>query len=264
MVLLERKMRRRVGISDIEAVEFASKFVLFGARARERRRTLSRFNLCQNITQPATKTRCGEAAEAEGLGRPSMGCTASTRPRCDWVGDDPAYRAYHDDEWGVPSFDDRYLFEMICLEGAQAGLSWITILRKREGYRAVFANFEREAVADLSDEYLEGLREDARIVRHRQKIESVRSNAVAAMAVAEAYGSLAAFLWEVVDGRPRMNRWPSRAEVPARTDLSDRLSAELKRKGFKFVGSTICYAFMQAVGMVNDHTRVCFLHGVAR
>lgn len=179
-------------------------------------------------------------------------------PRCAWVGDDELYRSYHDNEWGVPSWDERYLFEMICLEGAQAGLSWITILRKREGYRAAFANFEREKVAAFSDEQLAKLVTNPEIVRHRQKIESVRQNARAAIATAKAYGSFAEFVWSFVDGKPIVNHRARREDVPTATPESDALSKGLKRQGFKFVGTTICYAYMQAVGMVNDHSAECF------
>ena len=180
--------------------------------------------------------------------------------RCGWCGDDPLYIAYHDQEWGVPSHDDRHLFEMLVLEGAQAGLSWITILRKREHYRKVFQGFDPEHVAGYGRQEVERLMQDAGLVRNRLKLESAVRNARAFLDVQARHGSFDAFLWDYVDGRPVQNRWRSHAEVPARTPVSDRLARDLKRLGFGFVGSTICYAYMQAVGMVNDHTLDCFRH----
>ena len=168
------------------------------------------------------------------------------------------YVAYHDREWGVPSHDDRYLFEMLLLEGAQAGLSWRLILGKREAYRRAYDGFDPVRIAAWDDAKLERLSRDPGIVRNRLKIRAARSNAVAALDLAERHGGLAPFFWDFVDGVPVVNRWADTAEVPASTPLSDRLSRELKRLGFKFVGSTICYSFMQAVGMVDDHTRDCF------
>ncbi|MBU5613207.1 DNA-3-methyladenine glycosylase I [Geomonas azotofigens] len=185
--------------------------------------------------------------------------TAATSPnRCGWAGSDPLYCAYHDLEWGVPVHDDRLLFEFLTLEGAQAGLSWITILRKREGYRRAFAGFDPELVARFSDADLPRLMADPAIVRNRLKIGSTIDNARAFLRVQEEFGSFDAYLWRFVDGVPRQNAWRSLAEVPPRSDLSDQLSRDLKRRGFRFVGSTICYAMMQAVGMVNDHTVDCF------
>jgi len=180
--------------------------------------------------------------------------------RCAWCGTDPLYVAYHDGEWGVPVHGDTRLFEMLTLEGAQAGLSWLTILRKREGYRRAFVGFDLEAVARFGAADVERLMGDAAIVRNRLKIVSVVRNARAALEIRERHGSLAAFLWRYVDGTPRQNVWPSLAEVPARTPESDAMARDLKRLGCSFVGSTICYAFMQAVGMVNDHTADCFRH----
>jgi DNA-3-methyladenine glycosylase I len=175
--------------------------------------------------------------------------------RCDWVpGADPLYVAYHDEEWGVPSHDERHLFEMLILEGAQAGLSWSTILKKREGYRRAFAGFDREQVARFDGKAVERLMADAAIVRNRAKIEAAIGNARAALEV----GSLADLLWSFVDGRPLQNSWKTLTEIPAETDESKAMSKELKRRGFRFVGPTICYAFMQAVGLVNDHTVDCF------
>ena len=180
--------------------------------------------------------------------------------RCAWCGTDPLYVAYHDREWGVPVHDDTRLFEMLTLEGAQAGLSWLTILRKREGYRHAFAGFDIAAVARFGDRDVERLMGDAAIVRNRLKIAAAPRNARAALEIRERHGSLAAFLWRYVDGTPRQNAWPSLAEVPVRTPESDAMARDLKRLGCSFVGSTICYAFMQAVGMVNDHTADCFRH----
>ena len=181
--------------------------------------------------------------------------------RCAWVPEgDPLYLAYHDEEWGVPSHDDRYLFEMLVLEGAQAGLSWSTILRKREGYREAFAGFEPEAVARFGERDVERLLGDSGIVRNRLKVESAIANALATLAVRDELGSLDAFLWSFVGGEPRVNRWRSLGEIPAETDESRTMSKELKRRGFRFVGPTICYALMQACGLVNDHVTSCFRH----
>lgn len=180
--------------------------------------------------------------------------------RCAWCGSDPLYIAYHDSEWGVPAHDDRHLFEMLVLEGAQAGLSWLTILKKRENYRRAFHDFDAARIAAFSQQEIQGLLQDSGIVRNRLKIEAAVRNARGVMAISEEYGSLAAFLWRYVDNTPRQNGWQSLSEVPARTAQSDLMSRDLKKRGFSFVGSTICYAFMQAVGMVNDHTVDCFRH----
>jgi len=179
--------------------------------------------------------------------------------RCAWPRA-PLDVAYHDAEWGVPLHDDRALFELLTLEGAQAGLSWSTILKKREGYRAAFAGFDVERVARFTTADVERLVLDPAIVRHRQKIESAVTNARAVLAVRESFGSFDAYLWRFVGGAPRVNWWRTPGEVPARTAESDALSRDLLGRGFKFVGSTICYAFMQATGMVNDHTVDCFRH----
>jgi DNA-3-methyladenine glycosylase I len=186
--------------------------------------------------------------------------------RCAWVPEgDPLYLTYHDEEWGVPSHDDRYLFEMLVLEGAQAGLSWSTILRKREGYRKAFADFDAAKVARFGERDVERLLGDAGIVRNRLKVESAIANARATLAVREELGSLEAFLWSFVGGEPLVNGWRSLGEIPAETTESKAMSMELKRRGFRFVGPTICYAFMQAAGLVNDHVVQCFRHGeVAR
>ena len=178
--------------------------------------------------------------------------------RCGWAGSDPLYREYHDREWGVPVHDDRLLFEFLILEGAQAGLSWITILRKREAYRRAFCGFEPAVVARFDEAKTAELLADSGIVRNRLKIASAVTNARAYLAVQEEFGSFAAYVWRFVDGTPKQNRWSSLRDIPASTKESDEMSRDLKRRGFKFVGSTICYAFMQAVGMVNDHTTDCF------
>ncbi len=180
--------------------------------------------------------------------------------RCAWCGSDPLYIAYHDNQWGVPAHDDRHLFEMLILEGAQAGLSWLTILKKRENYRRAFQDFDPARIAAFSQDEIQGLLQDSGIVRNRLKIEAAVRNARGTLAIIEEYGSLAAFLWRYVDNVPRQNAWQSLGEVPAKTAQSDLMSRELKKRGFNFVGSTICYAFMQAVGMVNDHTVDCFRH----
>jgi DNA-3-methyladenine glycosylase I len=180
--------------------------------------------------------------------------------RCAWCGADPLYVAYHDVEWGVPLHDDRALFEMLCLEGAQAGLSWITILRKRPHYRRVFRDFEPRTVARLKERDVARLLLDPGIVRNRLKIEAVIRNARGVLAIQEQHGSLDAFLWRYAEHRPIQNAWRSIREVPASTDVSDQMGRDLKKLGFNFVGSTICYAFMQAVGMVNDHTIDCYRH----
>lgn len=176
--------------------------------------------------------------------------------RCNWVKTE-ADAHYHDTEWGVPSRDDRHLFEMVVLEGAQAGLSWSTILNKREGYRAAFANFDVDAVARFTPKQIERLVLDPGIVRNRSKIESTVVNARAVQQIRTEHGSLANFLWSFVDDTPLQNHWSSYRDAPASTDVSDALSKALKRYGCKFVGSTICYALMQATGMVNDHEITC-------
>jgi DNA-3-methyladenine glycosylase I len=179
--------------------------------------------------------------------------------RCAWAGNDPDYVAYHDDEWGRPVHDDRVLFEFLVLEGAQAGLSWITILRKRANYRRAFARFDPRRVARFGRADVARLMKDAGIVRNRLKIESAISNAKAFLAVQKEFGSFDRYLWGFVDGKPVVSRPRTLKEVPARTDLSDRISKDLKLRGFRFVGSTIVYAYLQAVGVVDDHVRDCFL-----
>ena len=185
-----------------------------------------------------------------------------TRPltRCPWSGTDPDYVRYHDEEWGVPVHDDRLLFEFLILEGAQAGLSWLTILRKRAAYRAAFANFDAATVARFGARDVRRLLGDAGIVRNRLKVAAAIDNARAVLDVRERHGSLDAYLWSFVDGRPVQNRWSALRQVPAETDASRAMSEALRQQGFRFVGPTICYAFMQATGMVNDHLIDCFRH----
>jgi DNA-3-methyladenine glycosylase I len=179
--------------------------------------------------------------------------------RCSWVPDgDELYVAYHDEEWGVPERDDRALYELLTLEGAQAGLSWSTILRKREGYRRAFAGFDPEAVARFDGNRIEELLQDAGIVRNRLKVESAVENAGRVLEVQEELGSFSALLWGFVDGEPLVGDWKTVADVPAETPVSKAMSKELKRRGFRFVGPTVCYAFMQAAGLVNDHVVACF------
>jgi DNA-3-methyladenine glycosylase I len=181
------------------------------------------------------------------------------RRRCEWAADgDPLMLAYHDEEWGVPSHDDRHLYEMITLEGAQAGLSWVTILRKRDGYRRAFAGFDPVAVARFDGRRIERLLADPAIVRNRLKVESTVNNAARVLEVQEEFGSLAAYVWQFVDGTLLVGNWRAMADLPAQTPESKAMSKDLKRRGFRFVGPTVCYAFMQATGIVNDHTTSCF------
>ena len=184
------------------------------------------------------------------------------RVRCSWAEQSTeSMRAYHDTEWGVPLHDDRALFEFLCLEGAQAGLSWRTVLDKRENYRRAFHDFEIARCAKLTDRRIETLLGDAGIIRNRLKITSVRSNARAAEEAIDEFGSLDAYLWSFVDGKPIRNAWRNGGDVPATSEVSDRMSKALLKRGFRFVGSTICYAFMQATGMVDDHLTTCFRYG---
>jgi DNA-3-methyladenine glycosylase I len=183
---------------------------------------------------------------------------AESIQRCAWAGSDPLYLAYHDGEWGVPSRDDRHLFEMLVLEGAQAGLSWITILKKRENYRRAFDGFDIGTVAAYNKRKVESLLKDPGIVRNRLKVEAAVANARATLEAIEEYGGLHALLWQFVGGRPIVNRWRALRELPAKTAESTAMSKALLKRGFRFVGPTICYAFMQAVGMVNDHTLDCY------
>ena len=182
------------------------------------------------------------------------------KKRCAWCGDDPLYVAYHDTEWGVPKHDDSTLFEFLVLEGAQAGLSWITILRKRNGYRELFDHFDAERVAHYSDAELDERLQNPKIVRNRLKVYSARKNARAFLDVQREWGSFSAYMWDFVDGQAIQNNWSSMRDVPPTSDISNQLSKDMKKRGFTFVGPIIMYAYMQATGMVNDHTQDCFRH----
>lgn len=182
------------------------------------------------------------------------------RIRCDWAGNDALYQQYHDEEWGKPSYDDRHLFEMLILEGAQAGLNWITILRKREGYRRAFDNFDAKKMARYTPAKIEKLLLNPDIVRNRLKVNAAVTNAQCYLDVLQEHASFADYIWQFVDGKPIINKWKTMKQVPAMTEQSDAMSKALKKRGFKFVGSTICYAYMQAVGMVNDHVANCFCY----
>lgn len=183
-----------------------------------------------------------------------------TKTRCWWAGDDPLYIAYHDEEWGVPTHDERELFELLVLEGAQAGLSWITILRRREGYRKAFDNFDVNKVAAYDEAKQEALRNDPGIIRNKLKIKSAVQNAQAFLRVQKEFGSFDAYIWGFVGVKPIQNAWKTMREIPASTPLSEQISKDLKKRGFNFVGPTIVYAYMQSIGMVNDHTTDCFRH----
>jgi DNA-3-methyladenine glycosylase I len=178
--------------------------------------------------------------------------------RCWWCGDDPVYIAYHDEEWGVPVHDERLLFEFLCLEGQQAGLSWITVLKKRDHYRKCFKNFEIEKVAKLTDTTIERLLKDTGLIRNRLKLYSIRLNAQEFIKVQQEFGSFNAYIWGFVGGKTLDGKRNDAKAVPAKTDISDAMSKDMKKRGFKFIGSTICYALMQAAGLVNDHTSHCF------
>ena len=178
--------------------------------------------------------------------------------RCSWCGSDPLYVAYHDEDWGVPVYDNQQLFEMLILEGAQAGLSWLTILKKRENYRKAFHDFDAATIAGYNQEEIDRLMQDAGIVRNRLKIEATIKNARGFLQLCGEFNSFANYLWRFVDGKPVINAWQDHSAIPANTQISDQLSKDLKKRGFNFVGSTICYAFMQSIGMVNDHTTDCF------
>ncbi|MCC0178450.1 DNA-3-methyladenine glycosylase I [Waterburya agarophytonicola K14] len=180
--------------------------------------------------------------------------------RCTWVKNDPLEIAYHDDEWGVPITDDQKLFEFLILEGAQAGLSWSTVLKKRENYRQAFANFDPERVAQFNEQKQQELKQNSGIIRNKLKIASAVTNARLFLDMQAEYGSFASYIWQFVGNKPIQNHWENLEQVPATTPQSEAMSKELKKRGFKFVGSTICYAFMQATGMVNDHTTDCFCY----
>ncbi len=180
------------------------------------------------------------------------------RVRCSWVNDNPLYIDYHDVEWGVPVYDERLLFEFLILEGAQAGLNWLTVLKKRENYRKAFDNFEAKVIAKYTPPKIDSLLNNPGIIRNRLKIQAAILNAKAFLQVKKEWGSFADYIWDFVNGRPLQNHWQSSKKAPATSSISDMLSVDLKKRGFKFVGSTICYAFMQAVGLVNDHAIQCF------
>ncbi len=184
------------------------------------------------------------------------------KKRCAWLTQDPLYEKYHDEEWGVPQFAAQALFEMLLLEGLQAGLSWLTVLKKRAHYREVFHDFEPEAMAQMTETELERCMEDPDLIRNRLKMKALVKNAAAYLKLKEECGDAAAFLWQFVGGRPLVNNWRKPGDVPAETEASRRMSKALKQRGFTFVGPTICYAFMQAVGMVNDHQTDCWRHPV--
>jgi len=183
------------------------------------------------------------------------------KKRCDWCGDDPLYLAYHDKEWGVPIYDDQRLFEFLILEGMQAGLSWLTILKKREAFRTAFSNFDAEKIAKFSSSTVQRLLQNEKIIRNKRKIEAVIGNAQAFLELKD-HEMFRDFLWKFVDDVPRQNHWETIQEVPVNTAESDMMTKELKQKKFKFVGTTSCYAFMQAVGMVNDHLVDCYRHKI--
>jgi DNA-3-methyladenine glycosylase I len=191
----------------------------------------------------------------------AMAISADPLVRCAWAGSSEAMRRYHDEEWGAPQHDDRALFELLVLEGAQAGLSWSTVLNKRENYGRLFHGFDIDRVSRMTDAELTELLADPGLIRNRLKIFSARDNARAALQAIAEFGSFDAYLWSFVDGKPIVNHWSEMSQVPALTEASDRLSKALRKRGFRFVGSTICYAFMQATGMVNDHLVRCFRHG---
>ncbi len=184
------------------------------------------------------------------------------KERCQWVTSDPVYIKYHDEEWGnMERFtDDRYLFEMLLLEGAQAGLSWLTILKRRENYRLAFDHFDPQIIARYSNEKKEALLQDKGIIRNKRKIESAIRNSKAFLQIQEEYGSFHTFLWEIVGRKQIINHWEHHEEVPVKSNQSEKLSKELKKRGFSFVGPVICYSYMQAIGLINDHTKTCFLY----
>jgi DNA-3-methyladenine glycosylase I len=224
------------------------------------------------IDSPEYPANCGKLVRESGYVRPdrsredftSNGGVLMDNNRCEWSGSDPLYQAYHDNFWGEPVHDDRTLFEMLTLEGAQAGLSWITILKRQEGYRAAFDHFDPEVVAGYSAERVAALMADSRIIRNRAKIESTIGNARAFLEVQAVFGSFDAYIWRIVDGAPKVNCFQTIADIPAQTPESQAMSKDLLKRGFKFVGPTICYAYMQACGLVNDHTAQCFKYPCAR
>lgn len=182
------------------------------------------------------------------------------KKRCEWVGSDPLYIQYHDNEWGVPVYEDTVLFEFLILEGMQAGLSWLTILKKRENYRLALDHFNAECIAQYDTKKFNELMANEGIIRNKLKVQSIISNAKAFLQINQEYGDFSKYLWGFVNGQPICNHWHNASEIPTRTEISDLMAKDLKQRGFKFVGSTICYALMQATGMVNDHTTDCFLY----
>ena len=184
----------------------------------------------------------------------------TTKTRCEWVNSDQIYIDYHDNEWGIPVYDDKLLFEFLCLEGAQAGLSWITVLKKREHYRKVFDNFDAEKIAKYDQTKIDTLLQDPGIIRNKLKVNGFVKNAKAYLALKKEHGSFADFIWAYVDGKPIINHPATLNDIPTKTEISDKMCKDLKKLGFTFVGSTICYAFIQACGLVNDHTKECFKH----
>lgn len=182
----------------------------------------------------------------------------NTKKRCDWVGENPLYIAYHDTEWGVPVFEDAKLFEFLVLETFQAGLRWFTILKKRENFRKALDNFDYHKIAEYDEKKQESLRQDSGIIRNKLKIKATITNAQAFITIQKEFGSFSKYIWSFVNGKPIQNKWKKNEDIPANTVLSDAISKDLKKRGFKFVGSTIVYAHMQATGMVNDHTVACF------
>ena len=188
------------------------------------------------------------------------GEAVSAKRRCEWAEGDPLLRSYHDTEWGTPLHDDQALFEFLVLDAAQAGLSWLTVLRKRENYRRAFGGFDPEKVARYDSRKVQALLADPGIIRNRLKVESAIGNARAFLAIQREFGSFDTYIWQFVRGRPKRNRWRGLRQIPARTKESDEMSRALRERGFRFVGPTICYAFMQATGMVNDHVVSCFRH----
>ncbi len=183
-----------------------------------------------------------------------------SKDRCEWCGSNEIYIAYHDDEWGVPVHDDNHLFEMITLEGAQAGLSWFTVLKRRQSYRELFDNFDPKKIANYNEAKLEDLVQNPGIIRNRKKILSTRTNAKAFLQVQDEFGSFDNYIWQFVNHNPIQNSWRRLSELPSKTPISDQMSKDLKKRGFSFMGSTICYALMQSIGMVNDHLIFCFRH----
>lgn len=180
-----------------------------------------------------------------------------TKKRCEWVTHDQIYQDYHDEEWGIPSYDDQHLFEMLILEGAQAGLSWLTVLKKREGYKRAFDNFDAKKISRYKQPRIDKLLQNPEIIRNKLKVNAAVINARAFLEIKKEFNSFSEYIWQFIGGKPVINKWKKLSDIPVKTDVSDAMSKDLKKRGFKFIGSTICYAYMQAVGMVNDHTTDC-------